>query len=190
MNRKFSLAIASTVAVTALISIAAPARAAIFNLGSLIEDDSSFVVGDKQFSEFFYNPGGSGIGPGASDITISTSGGGSPETPVELEIQGPFLARAQQVMDLAISFTLEVLNPSQRLDRIGLQFNGTATGDGFASFSLAQQTFEQVPAPGSELGLMVFGVLGVGYGIKRKFKKSQALNFEVKMPGKTTADVS
>jgi len=214
---------------------ASPSHAAV-SLADLLVPGASFQVDDKLFTDFFFQPtepaGGclpSFCGPvDASSIMVG------PATTAHgpgLKFTGLFFAQAGVIYDIALGYTVEVLDPGKWIKDIHMTVDGTMVGEGDleiietvrqpddtvvgqckvdnhtlaglscgvdliglhkklkvtkdielmgfdhidmttpeqVSFSILDQEFSQTPEPGTILGLLAVG----GLGLVSRFKKQK-----------------
>jgi len=214
---------------------ASPSHAAV-SLADLLVPGASFTVDDKIFTDFFFQPtqpaGGclpSFCGPvDASAIMVG------PATTAHgpgLKFTGLFFAQAGVIYDIALGYTVEVLDPHKWIRDIHMTVDGTMVGEGDleiietvrkpddtvvgqckvdnhtyaglscgmdliglhkklkvtkdielmgfdhvdmttpeqVSFSILDQEFSQTPEPGTILGLLAVG----GLGLVSRFKKQK-----------------
>jgi hypothetical protein len=212
---------------------ASPSHAA--TLADLLVPGASFQVDDKLFTDFFFTPtqpvGGclpNNCGPiNPAAITVG------PATTVHgpgLKFTGLFFAQAGVIYDIALGYTVEVLDPNKWIRDIHMTVDGTLVGEGDleiietvrtlddvavgqcqvdnhtlagltcgvdliglhktlkvvkniqlagfdhvdfnipeeVSFSILDQEFSQTPEPGTILGILAVGGLGLVSRLKRQ----------------------
>ena len=125
MIRKGTLAIACTTAAV-LGTLAAPAQATTFNLKSLVDNQGSFTVGDKQFKDFscsiLASPGASPKNCNNIDILTLDN------DPFGIRFQSFFNAAPNSNLQVFIDYTVEALAPDKAISGAQLSFNGAFVG--------------------------------------------------------------
>jgi hypothetical protein len=113
--------------------LASRAEATSFTLAQLVDQDETIQVGDKLFSDFSASLIGDGLSnpPNLNAIVVSSNTLGGL---FGLRFQGNLLALANPAnptssLDLLISYTVTVTDPSQLISDISLRFNGAVKGD-------------------------------------------------------------
>lgn len=124
--------VAGAAVLAAVLAAALPAggaKAALFNLQNLISSGGSITAGDKRFSGFSCtitpNTGIGIAGPAAcgqiSVLPIESA-------PLGLTFQSSFVAQNGALKDVLLGYSVDVLDPNQKIHGIGLTYNGFIFG--------------------------------------------------------------
>ncbi len=114
---------------TAVGVAATPASAAQFNLGELISNNESFIVGDKMFSNFSCVKAGTGTPDTCDEINVLTLD----DLNYGIQFQTGFNATAGNFVDFLLGYDVMALDPNMWINDIELLFNGTVTFDGLTN---------------------------------------------------------
>jgi hypothetical protein len=116
---------------------ASPSHAAV-SLADLLVPGASFTVDDKIFTDFFFQPtqpGGAGCGTmgnlcGPVDPAAIMVGPATTAHGPGLKFTGLFFAQAGVIYDIALGYTVEVLDPHKWIRDIHMTVDGIMVGEG------------------------------------------------------------
>ena len=137
------------------------------------QQGGGFTLGDKRYSNFtFASSGSAPLTPGDVNVRVTsteTNASVPGDDTYTLQFTFGLDAFPGERTDLVLCYQVDVLDPNQAINRVGLRFNGSVPsqgpGDAAASIEETVQTLDGSPvAPGSEDDVLVLNVFNDGPG--------------------------
>ena len=137
------------------------------------QQGGGFTLGDKRYSNFtFASSGSAPLTPGDVNVRVTsteTNASVPGDDTYTLQFTFGLDAFPGERTDLVLCYKVDVLDPNQAINRVGLRFNGSVPsqgpGDAAASIEETVQTLDGSPVvPGSDDDVLVLNVFNDGPG--------------------------
>ncbi len=131
--KKFFMMFAAAAMTVSMASATAVTTGSTYDYLDLFTNDGTVTVGDKLFSNFEITCTGSNCVDLTQANQVQVQGIIEAGTHYGIQFRGAFASIG--LTDYVITFDVDVLDPSKKIKTVGMRFNGSYTGTGFADIT-------------------------------------------------------